>query len=67
MKKCDHNCFECKYDDCIIENMSSEERKEISDRDKRYFNSISTTGSVVKARARRCKYRGNYVSKLRLD
>lgn len=61
MVKCNHNCFECPHDDCIIETMSSEERKELRERDIMYFNA-DTSGSVVKQRARRAKYKGRYVS-----
>jgi hypothetical protein len=33
-KTCDKDCFNCKYDDCIIDGVFSEEREDISYRDK---------------------------------
>lgn len=33
---CDRDCFDCKYDDCVQEVMSPEERQEIRDRDIKY-------------------------------
>jgi hypothetical protein len=55
--KCKHDCFNCPYDDCKIETASSEERKEIRERDNRYYNSIESKG-VVKQRPNRAKHRG---------
>lgn len=43
-KKCNHDCFNCVHDDCIVEGISSEERKEMTKRDNGYFN----TGEVKK-------------------
>ena len=39
---CNHNCFCCTHDDCIVsdKSISSAERAEIRERDNRYFNSI---------------------------
>lgn len=58
MKKCNRDCFNCIYDDCVIGTLSSKERKEIKERDK----SIMSYGSVVKARPinRRQKVSRNY-------
>lgn len=41
MAKCDRNCFECKYDDCIEDKMSKEESQAISRRDNAYFKAPS--------------------------
>ena len=38
--KCNHDCFNCIYDDCVIETISSEEREAIRERDKQYFTAI---------------------------
>ena len=40
--KCNHICFECTYYDCIEDSsiITPEERKEIRDRDDRYFNNV---------------------------
>lgn len=55
MAKCKHDCFNCPYDDCIIETASSEELKEIRERDKRYFN--EKTGNVLKQKPTRARNR----------
>lgn len=60
MKKCNHDCFHCIHDDCIIESISAEERIEIKERDKRYYDAIDSQ-SIIKARPRRKKYRGRIV------
>lgn len=57
MARCNHDCFNCIYDDCIIETMSSEERNEIKERDKRYFDAPAKTMSIVKQRPVRAKHR----------
>ena len=31
-KACNHNCFQCPYDDCIIDDITTEERAEINSR-----------------------------------
>ena len=48
MAKCDRDCFNCKYSDCIQDNLTSKERKEIKERDR----SFSDYGVVVPARRR---------------
>ena len=35
-KKCNHDCFNCQFDDCINDVITLKERKEISERDKNY-------------------------------
>lgn len=57
MARCNHDCFNCIYDDCIIEKMSSAERKEVKERDRRYFDVPAKTMSVVKQRPVRAKHR----------
>ena len=46
MAKCDRDCFNCKYSDCIQDNLTSKERKEIKERDRNF----SDYGVVVPAR-----------------
>ena len=56
MSKCNHDCFNCQYPDCVIETISPEERKEINERDKRYFTPVATR--VVIQRANRARQKG---------
>lgn len=49
MAKCRYDCFHCIYADCIIEKMSSKERREIKKRDERY-EYCSNGRSVVPSR-----------------
>ena len=37
-KKCNHDCFNCPFDDCINDVLTSKERKEIAERDKNYID-----------------------------
>lgn len=55
--KCNHDCFNCTYDDCIIESISSKERKEIKERDKQYFTPVKAYGVMIQ-RPVRAKHRG---------
>ena len=59
MAKCNHNCFECTYDDCILDDkeITSVERMEIRQRDNRYFNSIESRAIIKQkpTRARKCR------------
>ena len=50
-KTCDHNCFRCKYDDCVVaqSGITIVERLESSVRD----NSYETYGTVPYARRQR--------------
>ena len=34
-EKCNRDCFNCIYDDCIVHTASKEERQEIAERNKR--------------------------------
>ncbi len=60
MAKCNRDCFNCKYEDCIIEKASSEERKEIRERDNRYFKTNVMTGSVIRGATKHRHHRENY-------
>ena len=54
---CQEDCFNCIFEDCIVNTITSKDRKEITERDKRYYN----TGNVsLKARPRKKKYRGGH-------
>ena len=58
MAKCKHNdCFSCPYEDCISDILSSEDRKEIRERDNRYYNAIEAKG-IIRQRPTRAKHRG---------
>ena len=59
MAKCNRDCFNCAYDDCIVDNMSSEERTEAKERDKK-FSQIYFYGSLANARPLRAKNRKRY-------
>lgn len=55
-KKCNRDCFNCIFDDCIMENITSEEREEAKERDKNYAN----FGHVYFSRKpRKAKYKYN--------
>ena len=56
--RCKHDCFNCKFDDCVLpeDRLSLEERREIRERDNRYFNAIEAKG-VVKQRPNRKRQR----------
>ena len=56
MAKCNRDCFNCTYEDCIVNDISSEERSEIKERDRK----IIDYGSVIKARPPRVKSRRKY-------
>ncbi len=47
MKKCDRDCFNCKYDDCVVETVSQDERKMQDYRDK----SLIVRGYIPKGHA----------------
>ena len=53
-KKCNRDCFNCTYDDCIIESITSTERMEQNQRDINY----SSFGSIMHQRPTRKKHRG---------
>lgn len=50
--KCNRDCFNCKYDDCIVETVSEDERAMQNYRD----NSLIVTGCIPKGH--RDKHRG---------
>lgn len=56
MPKCKHNCFECPYDDCIVNDITSDERKEMKERDKKFTD----YGSVIKARPQKANHRKKF-------
>ena len=33
-KKCDRNCFECQYDDCVLDELTHEDYVELAERDR---------------------------------
>lgn len=55
--KCNRDCFNCVYDDCIVDIASSAERKEIRERDNRHYNAIEAK-YIIKQKPTRAKYRG---------
>ena len=57
MAQCNHDCFNCTYDDCVVNTLSSEDRKEIRERDNRYYNAIEAKG-IIRQRPTRAKHRG---------
>lgn len=56
-KMCNHDCFNCKEDDCIVDGISSDERKAINIRDINFTH----FGSVIQARAQRNRKRKSYI------
>ena len=56
MKKCDRDCFNCQYDDCIEEIMSDDERTEINERDDDLKICHRETPEQRRERARRYYY-----------
>ena len=58
MARCNNDCFNCIHDDCIISNISSKERREIKDRDTRYFGAPVKSMSVLVQKPTRAKHRG---------
>lgn len=56
-KMCNRTCPDyCPYDDCILDTISPTERKEIRERDNRYYN---TTGSKMLRGTARAKHKYN--------
>lgn len=60
-KKCDHDCFNCIFDDCVSNELTKEERKEIKERDARYF-SLTQPVRIQRHRTRRNGMRGKAFS-----
>ena len=56
MAKCNRDCFNCKFDDCVVNGITSEERSEIRERDKK----IVDYGHVLKAIPNRAIKRKKY-------
>ena len=57
MLKCNYDCFNCIYDDCLVDTktMTKEEREDAKYRDKVYQEYGS---SFIKMRPQRAKHRG---------
>lgn len=53
--KCNHNCFECIFYDCIEDEVSISERLEQDNRDRNY----TTFGTAVKSKSKRGKRKYN--------
>ena len=59
MAKCDRDCFNCKFSDCIVNGILSEDRKEIRERDKRY--DIAVESRSITKRPKKLKHKGRIV------
>lgn len=59
MAKCKRDCFNCKYDDCIVESITLEERTEIRERDKKLISQLNY-GSLAIARPSKAKNKRKY-------
>lgn len=61
MSKCDRDCFNCKYDDCIVSygDISKKERYEIRERDEKLVSQLNY-GSLVIGKHARSKNRKKY-------
>ena len=55
MIKCNHDCFNCTFDDCIVDEISQKEKR---DSHKRDINFTDYGTVVLKARPSRSKLRG---------
>lgn len=53
MSECNHNCFNCIFDDCKVNVMTKKERRELKNRDTGYFN----TGTVMKLKSKKASKR----------
>lgn len=53
MSKCNHDCFKCPYEDCVVNDITSEERLEMKERDIKFMN----YGVVHKGRPQKAKHR----------
>ena len=56
--KCDRNCLQCKYSDCIVDKVSIEERLEQDNRDRNYIS----YGTAVISKASRGKRKYNVMT-----
>ena len=59
MGKCNRDCFNCKHDDCIVNNVSQKERTEIRERDKKFVTQLNY-GSLAVGKRIRSKNRRKY-------
>lgn len=59
MSKCDRDCFNCKYDDCIANDVSQKERADIRKRDNKLISQLNY-GSLVIGKHGRSKNRKKY-------
>ena len=51
METCNHDCFNCVFDDCKVNKMTKEERIEIQNRDFNYFD----CGTLIKQKPNRSR------------
>ena len=60
MAKCNRDYFNCIHDDCVVSltDISREERKDIKERDKRYFDEMDAR-TIIKQRPVRAKSRNS--------
>lgn len=54
MAKCNHDCFNCTFDDCIVGTMTKQEREEAKQRDKDF----TSYGRVIYQKPKLAKHRG---------
>lgn len=55
MAKCNHDCFNCKFDDCINDSLTTTEIIECNQRD----ISLKEYGYVLQGKHRKSKLKGN--------
>lgn len=55
--ECNRDCFNCILPDCRVNELLPEDRKEIRERDNRYYNVTTTSGSLVRQKPTRNKVR----------
>lgn len=60
MAKCNNDCFNCPYNDCIVNGITTEDRKEIRERDNRYYNAVSSNW-IVNGRPTRARKRNYHI------
>lgn len=59
MTKCNQNCFECPYEDCIVEGILPSDRVEIKQRDDRYFNA-SELKTIIQQKSQKARKRKSF-------
>ena len=57
MARCNHDCFNCKFDDCKNDTITRTEKMESSKRDRDY----TYYGQVLKARPNKAKLKGRKI------